>query len=442
MLKATYTIRNFYLAGASIICLYVLAYTWPIIFLFAQFGLLAFIVLVIYDWYRLDSLKEKLSVSRNVPLQLSLSDGEDIVYELKNGTGQQIELEFYDELPEQFQCRSSIRTGKLMAYEELDFKYYIRPYERGEYRFGRMYLFVSIPPFRFLQRRITFDTELVTQVIPSIKQMKRHELQVFSQTAALSGIRKVREVGENDEFEHIRPYVQGDNVRAINWKATSRLNDLMVNQYQNSRHQNVYCILDKGRSMKMPFDGMTLLDYSINSILSLSNIILKKYDHAGLISFSDTMGSTLKASAKKGQLERISQALYNEETGFKESNFELLLKVTRRIVTRRSIWLFFTNFETPHDLHRQLPYLRLMCKRHLVIVVIFINTELQETSEMECKTKSDIYLKTFAEKAIMEKQLIKDELIRNGIQTILTRPADLSINVINKYLEIKARRLR
>ena len=282
----------------------------------------------------------------------------------------------------------------------------------------------------------------MTQVIPSIKQMKQHELQVFSKTAILSGIRKVRQVGENDEFEHIRPYAQGDNFKSINWKATSRTRELMVNQYQNSRHQDIYCILDKGRSMKMPFDGMTLLDYSINSILSLSNIILKKYDNAGLISYSDKMGTILKSSAKKGQLERISQMLYNETTGFKESNFELLLQVTRRVISNRSIWLYYTNFETPHDLRRQLPYLRMMAKRHLVVVIIFINTELLETSEMVCETKSDIYLRTFAEKTIMEKELIKRKLIQNDIQTVLTRPKDLSINVINKYLEIKAKRLR
>ena len=442
MLKDTFITKNFYLMGAAIICLYVLAYAWPGLFLAAQLCLAAYVLLVIVEWIKLHGIKDQLSVTREVPMQLSLSDGENVSYNISNNSDHAVEFEFYDELPPQFQFRSSIRRGAIEARERSRFEYHVRPYERGEYDFGKMHLFYALPPFRILQRRISVDAELGTRVIPSIKQMKKHELQVFSQTAVLSGIRKVRQVGENDEFEHIRPYSQGDNIKAINWKATSRYNDLMVNQYQNSRHQDVYCVLDKGRSMKMPFDGMTLLDYSINSILSLSNIILKKYDHAGLISFSDTMGSTIKASAKKGQLERISQSLYNEETGFQESNFELLLQITRRIISRRSIWLFFTNFETPHDLHRQLPYLRLMCKRHLVIIVIFINTELQETSEMECQTKSDIYLRTFAEKAIMEKQLIKDELVRNGLQTILTRPKDLSINVINKYLEIKARRLR
>ena len=398
--------------------------------------------MVFVDWYQLYKVKGEISLERQVPEQLSLSDGEEIEYTLRNDSDLDLDAELFDELPSQFQYRRPIRLLELEAGEDLNFSHTVRPYVRGEYDFGNLHLIYSTGPFHFTQRRITFDEALKARVVPSIKQMKKHELEVFSQTASLSGIRKIRSVGQNDEFEHIRPYVQGDNIKSINWKATSRTNELMVDHYQDSKHQEVYCVLDKGRSMKMPFEGMTLLDYSINSILSLSNIILKKYDHAGLISFSETIGSTIKASAKKGQLEKISTALYKETTGFKESNFELLLHFTRHNLTRRSIWLFFTNFETPYDLHRQLPYLRLMTKRHLVVVIIFINTTLIDTSEMECETKSDIYLKTFAERAIIEKQRIKEELIKNGIQTILTKPKDLSVNVINKYLEIKARRLK
>ena len=427
---------------AIFIVLFVLAYAFPILFNVIRLLFVLFLLVVLIDWYRLFKIKKQLEFVRQVPEQLSLSDGEDLKYRLSNESNLSIKAELFDELPAQFQYRKPIKLLELEAGEELKFSHTVRPYVRGEYNFGRLHLIYSASPFYFTQRRITFNQALKTRVVPSIKQMKKHELEVFSQTASLSGIRKIRSVGQNDEFEHIRPYVQGDNIKSINWKATSRANDLMVDHFQDTKHQEVYCILDKGRSMKMPFEGMTLLDYSINSILSLSNIILKKYDYAGLISFSEVIGSTLKASAKKGQLEKISTALYRETTSFKESNFELLLHFTRHNLTRRSIWLFFTNFETPYDLHRQLPYLRLMTKRHLVVVIIFINTTLIETSEMECETKSDIYLKTFAERAIIEKQRIKEELIRNGIQTILTKPKNLSVNVINKYLEIKARRLK
>ncbi len=442
MFKQTFLNTNFFISSAFCGGLYVLAYNFESIWMVANLTLVAFVIAVVLEWWKLSKLKDDLIVNRKVAPKLSLSDGDHITYTIENKSSTNIDLELYDELPYQFQHRKPIFDRELLAGDSVNHEHFVQPYVRGAYEFGQVHAFIAIAPFKFLDRRISYDLQKECMVVPSIVQMKKYELQVFSKVAALSGIRQIRQLGENDEFEHIRPYSQGDNIKAINWKATSRKNQLMVNQYQNTRHQDVYCVIDKGRAMKMPFYGLTLLDHAINSALSLSNIILKKHDYAGLISYSDRMGTLIKASSRKGQLERISQSLYKEKTGFKESNFELLAHVTRRQISRRSIWLFYTNFETPHDLRRHLPYLKLMSKRHLMVVIIFINTKLIETSEMDCETKSDIYIKTFAEKTMLEKELIREELIRNGIQTILTEPQNLTINVINKYLEIKAKRMR
>ena len=440
-MKETYINNRLYQALGICILLFVLSYSWPILYMLAWLTLALIGVIVCIDWYLLYQSKDDVTVKRQVDEKLSLSDSETIHYKITNNSDRKFDVSLYDELPFQLQHRQGLKPFRLEE-KPIEFDYHIRPYERGEYHFGQTHLYISNPKLNLLQRRISTDKETISQVVPSIKQMKKYELQVFSQMSALSGIRKTRQIGENDEFEHIRPYTQGDNVKAINWKATSRSNQIMVNQYQNSRHQSVYCIIDKGRSMKMPFGNLTLLDHSINSALALSNIILRKYDHAGLITFSNKIGTVLKATAKKGQLEKIADILYNQKTGFNESNFKRLSEVTRRQINRRSIWLFYTNFETEHDLNRHLPHLRYLAKRHLLVVIIFINTQLQETSEMECKTKNDIYLKTFAEKVLLDKQLIKEKLVKNGIQTILTTPKNLSVNVINKYLEIKSKRMK
>ena len=87
------------------------------------------------------------------------------------------------------------------------------------------------------------------------------------------------------EFEHIKEYVVGDDFRTVNWKATARRGALMVNNYQDEKSQQVFCLIDKGRVMKMPFEGMTLLDYAINASLAMSSVAIKKDDKAGLITF-------------------------------------------------------------------------------------------------------------------------------------------------------------
>lgn len=371
-----------------------------------------------------------------------MGDNQKINYKIENDLPIPIELEIFDEFPQQLQVRDFSKLMNIRPQKEERYHHFIRPLSRGNYNFGDIHAYYSNFYIGFVQRKISFDASIDVAVVPSIIQMKKAELQVFSKTATLAGIRKIRKIGENDEFEHIRTYMQGDNIRAINWKATSRKNQLMVNQFQNSRSQMIYSIIDKGRAMKMPFNGLTLLDHSINAALVISNIILRKHDKAGLITFSEKIGSMIKAESSTSQLEKISTALYRQKTSFLESSFELLFYTLRRQLSRRSILFFYTNFETPLDLERNLPFLKSLNKKHLLVVISFINTELIESSEMICETKSDIYFKTFAQRTLIQKEKTMDQLTIHGIQSILTKPEDLNINVINKYLEIKAKRMQ
>ncbi len=440
-MKNLFLHNRFFYGIATCIILFVLSYSYPFLFRVAQAVLLLFIITCVIEWVILKNIGTKVSCSRKVLEKLSLGDEQIVHYAITNDSNYNIKTLLVDELPEQLQHRSYIVDQYIDKQSNVSKEFVIMPTERGAYEFGKMWMYISLKYPGFIQRREVIDTPYHSEVHPSIIQMRKYELQVFSKTAILAGIRQVRKIGENDEFEHIKPYQLGDNIKSINWKATSRKNQLMVNQYQNTRSQTVYCIVDKGRSMKMPFLGMTLLDHAVNSALVLSNIILKKYDKAGLITFSDKLGTIVRAKAMTGQLESISKQLYSQKTAFRESNFELLYYTCRQQINRRSILLFFTNFEQMVDLDRSLPYITRMGKKHLIVVILFINTEIVTASEAECLTKSDIYKKTFAEKALAEKMKIARTLNIHGIQTILTRPEDLSINVINKYLEIKNKRM-
>lgn len=165
--------------------------------------------------------------------------------------------------------------------------------------------------------------------------------------------------------------MQGDELKTINWKATSRKNELMVNQYQEEKSQSIYCIIDKSRNMQMEFDGLSMLDYAINSTLVFSNIALRKGDKAGLITYSDKIGTLLAADRAGGQMRRIQEALYNQKTQYRESNFELLYQSIRRTVKTRSLLVLFTNFETEFSMRRAMPYLRKLNQKHVLTVVFF-----------------------------------------------------------------------
>ncbi|MEI6409036.1 MAG: DUF58 domain-containing protein, partial [Bacteroidota bacterium] len=243
------------------------------------------------------------------------------------------------------------------------------------------------------------------------------------------------------EFEQIKNYVPGDDYRSINWKASGRRNALMVNQYEDERSQQVYCVIDKSRAMRMPFEGLSLMDYSINTALALSNIIVRKQDKAGLLTFSDVIGATIKAERDSGQMHRILETLYREKERPGESNYELLYEAVRRLISARSLLLLFTNFESSYALERALPTLRRLNAFHLVVVVFFENTEIKALAQEEVHKTADLYRQTAARQFLQEKKEMVQKLRQFGIQSVLTKPQDLTLHTINKYLELKSRGL-
>lgn len=284
-----------------------------------------------------------------------------------------------------------------------------------------------------------FDEAKDVPVYPSFLQMRQYELLAISNRLEEIGVKKQRRIGHTMEFDHVRDYVRGDDPRTLNWKATARRGTLMVNQYRDERAQPVYCVIDMGRVMKMPFEQMTLLDYSINASLVLSNIALLKQDRAGIVTFAHEIGTVLPAERKQGHIYRIQEVLYNLETNFLESDYARLTAHLRRVLRQRSLVVLFTNFETRTSMRRRLTYLRALAGQHVVVVVFFENTELRTLLHSTPQDTEDIYIKTIAEKFAFEKREIVEELRRYGIYAVLTPPEHLTVNTINKYLELKAR---
>ncbi len=438
ILSKIHLTKWFFILFVGIICLYVIAFSIPWLEFVATILLTSLFGLTIIDVILVFSSKNPLSVERRVDNRLNLGDDNEVLLKVKNTSGQPIHFTMVEGYPVEMQERTIDYTAVLLAGKEKEFSYQFKPKRRGDYQFGDVFILIRSVLF-LSSRRLILDLKETVQVYPSVLQLKKYELLVFQQQKVSSGIKKIRRLGNNSEFEQIRNYVQGDELKKINWKATSRRNELMVNQFQEEKSQSVFCIIDKSRSMQMEFDGLSMLDYAINSSLVFSNIALKKGDKAGLITYSNKIGTLLPAERSGGQMRRIQNALYNQQTLFKEGNYELLFQTIRRKVRTRSLLLLFTNFETEFAMRRAMPYLRKLNQKHILVVIFFQNSELQELAFKDVKTAHDVYQSTVAEKLISIKSKIAKELKQNGIQTVLTLPEDLSINTINKYLELKAK---
>lgn len=337
-----------------------------------------------------------------------------------------------------YQERKWIRKANVSTKQPYVLDYTLRPISRGEYAFGSINVYVHAP-LKLIKRRYEINAAKAVKVYPSYLQMRRYQLLAVSNKLQEVGVKRIRKLGHSMEFEQIKEYVRGDDYRTINWKATARKSSLMVNNFTDERSQQIYCVINKGRVMKMPFGGLTLMDYAINASLILSNVALVKQDKAGLITFSQNVDTFILADKKTTQINLLLEALYKQQTNFMEPDFEKLYSVIRNRVTNRGLVVLFTNFESQESLQREMPALKKIARYHLLLVVFFENTELKTVTGKKAVKLEDIYIKTIAEKFAYEKRLMVKELHKNGIQSILTTPENLTVNTVNKYLELKMR---
>jgi uncharacterized protein (DUF58 family) len=438
LFKQLYINNFFFYALIGVIVVFCLAFMFPALYNAAWYLLLILMSFLGLDFIILFATKNGIEAQRITPEKLSNGDENPIVVTIKNYYTFAVIAKIIDEIPNQFQIRNFNIIRKIKNASTDDFQYYLRPTERGEYHFGRLNIYIS-SPLRILSKRYIFSQDEMVPTYPSYIQLRKYDLIAFSNNLFQYGVKKIRRIGHTMEFEQIKEYVPGDDIRTLNWKATAKKNALMVNQFQDEKSQNIYMAIDKGRTMKMPFNGLSLLDYAINATLVLSNVILKKQDKAGMFSFSKKIDNRVVAEKRTSQMQKILENLYNVKTDFFESDYSRLYADIKKNINQRSLIILYTNFETLDGLHRQLPYLKGIAKSHLLVVVFFQNTELYQITHKKTTTIQDVYDKVIAEKFIFEKKLIVNELKKYGIHSVLTQPENLTLDTINKYLEIKAR---
>ncbi len=437
-IQNTFLTKRFFVVWTFAIVLFILSFSFNFLFPLAKLVLIILVAFTFVDYILVQIFENRIECNRILPHVLPLGDEQNISIYIKNNQNTIAKIEVVDELPEEFQKRDFSFKFNLSSNEEKTITYNVRALTRGAYKFGNCNIFVSTL-LGFIQHKIIFELKKTTPVYPSSIQVKKHELLLFNKLHTFQGVKKMRKIGHSYEFEQIKNYTDGDDIRTINWKATGRRNQLMINQFGDEKSQQIYSILDKSRAMNMPFNGLSLLDYAVNTTLVISNTAIHKDDKAGVLTFNEKMGNFVKANKKPGQLKLISETLYKEQESNLEANFELLYNAITKLIKQRSLVILYTNFESYYTLERYLPILRKINRSHLLLVVVFKNTEIENYSYQHAKDTLDIYHKTIGKKFLLEKEMMVKELAKYGIQSVLTAPEDLSTLTINKYLEFKAK---
>ena len=429
--------RRFYFSLLATVVILGCGHLFAPLFMVGQGMLVLLCLLVVLDGVLLYRLRGIHAV-RRCAARFSNGDDNRVEIRVENAYPHAVNVEVIDEIPPIFQRRDIAFFLRLHSGEGKLITYDLRPVQRGSYSFGHIRLFVNTP-IGLLARRYTCDAPCEVKVYPSFQKLHRYELLAIGNNLDEPGIKRIRRVGHHTEFEQIKEYVKGDDYRTINWKASARRHELMVNVYQDERSQQVYCVIDKGRVMQQAFRGMTLLDYAINASLALSHVAMKKEDKAGLVTFDDRFDSFQPASKQPGQMQALLEMLYNQQTTFGETDFSALCVHFDKRVSKRSLVVLYTNFSGISALNRQLAYLQQLNRRHRLLVVFFEDVELSEFADTTPADTEGYYHRVIAEKFVFEKRLVLSTLRQHGIAALLTAPEKLSVDVINKYLELKSR---
>jgi uncharacterized protein (DUF58 family) len=432
--------RRFYIALTFVVLLIGGGYLFAPLFTAGKIALALFGLATATDIVLLYSWRQGVKAHRICAERFSNGDDNKVRIHIENAYPYALKLSVIDEIPYIFQDRDVNFTLSLKTHEAKDIVYKLRPTHRGVYAFGLVRVFAS-SPIGLIARRYSCGSSMDIKVYPSFLMLHQYELLAISNNLTELGIKRIRRIGQHTEFEQIKEYTKGDDFRTINWKATARRHALMVNIYQDERSQRIYSVIDKGRVMQQAFKGMTLLDYSINASLMLSYVAMKKEDKAGLATFADRFDTFVPAAKEAGHLQVLLENLYSQQTSFGETDFSSLCVNLNKDLNQRSLLVIYTNFANLTSMKRQLPFLRQLSHRHKVLVVFFEDSDLNTYVDTPSTNTEAYFRHVIAEKYVHEKRLIVNTLRQYGIYSLLTTPDKLSIDVINRYLEMKAQQL-
>ena len=245
--KSLFFSRRWYWLLVTVIGLFILSFGINLLFVVAQLLVLFLVVSTLLDYLVIFTRKEPVLVQREMSERFSNGDQNPVKLVVTNQYPFSIHFRIIDELPDQFQRRSFYLEGDLKPGERRELSYELRPTQRGEYIFHDINVFIK-SPFGLMVRRKILPSEKMVKVLPSYFALRHFELLAASHNLAESGSKRMRKLGQSLEFEQIKEYVTGDDIRSINWKATARKGgQLMVNKFTDEKSQQVYCVIDKGR---------------------------------------------------------------------------------------------------------------------------------------------------------------------------------------------------
>ncbi|MCP4540811.1 MAG: DUF58 domain-containing protein [Chloroflexi bacterium] len=392
--------------------------------------------------YRLAGDADRFQVSRQHDTKLSLGADNPIHLSVRNRSCRPATVWLRDEPPDAFKIKDQVRIlgGTVPAQSAWQSVYHVRPLRRGDYEFGDLNLRWQ-GRLGLIVRQARIEAAGPVKVYPNLLDVRRYDLLLRRNRLQEMGLRHTRMFGEGTEFERLREYLPDDGFRRIEWKATARRNRPVTIEYQTERSQSVIAVLDTGRMMQSPVAQIAKLDYVVNAVLLLAYVATGKGDKVGLMTFADNVTYFTSPRQGRGQFYRMLEALYATDAQPVEPDYRRALNYLALKQRKRALVVIFTDLSGGMSVRSLVGQVSVLARRSLPLVVTISDPDVHTTAQQYPRDSLAAYQRVVAGQLLDERQVALDNMRRQGVLT-LDVPADqLSMAVINRYLELKGRML-
>jgi uncharacterized protein (DUF58 family) len=294
----------------------------------------------------------------------------------------------------------------------------------------------------FWRRQCRWPLRTEVRVYPDIHQVARFTMLARRDRLSTIGVRRSRRLGTDNEFERLRDYNEGDDPRHIDWRATARRRKLTCRAFQQNQSQRIVFLIDCGRLMAGDTgDGLSPLDHALNAMLLLAHVALKKGDQVGLLAFSDRVRAYVAPGGGPRRINRLVHSVHNVFPEMVESRYDRAFIELEQRCRKRSLVVLMTNIFD--ELSAQLAglYLRNLAGRHLPLAVFLRDHDVFALAEKAPDHGLELYQGAAAASLLNGRERSLARLRTGGVLTLDVFPEDLTTELVNRYLEIKAKHL-
>lgn len=398
--------------------------------------LLAFALLAL-DW-RLAGGIERFEVARQHDTRLSLGADNPIRLSVRNRSARSADIWLRDEPPDVFPIDRRILSSTLAPRGVWQGVYHLRPLRRGDYRFNNINLRWR-GPLGLVVRQGHISAAGPVKVYPNLLDVRRYDLLLRRNRLQEMGLRHTRMFGEGTEFERLREYIPDDDFRRIDWNATARRNRPVTIEYQTERSQSVIAAIDTGRMMLSPVAQIAKLDYVINTVLLLAYVATGRGDQMGMMTFADDVTKYLSPRQGRGQFYRMLELLYAVEAQPVEPDYQRALSYLALKQRKRALVVIFTDLTGGMSMQSLVKQVSLLARSSLPLVVAISDPDIHAAARLRPSDSLSAYQRAVASQFLDERRVTLDTLRRQGVLTLDIPANQLSVTVINRYLELKGK---